>query len=99
MAELQEQFLAYLGVAEGHTMQMLFRFGMAEPVGHSARRRVEDIIPVEREWGWTGVLPTAHLGAFLLRSPPAQWPRRKGDRIAKLRHCAGCKGAVWARCR
>ena len=45
MAELQEQFLAYLGVAEGHTMQMLFRFGTAEPVGHSARRRVEDIIP------------------------------------------------------
>ena len=45
MAELQEQFLAYLGVAEGHTVQMLFRFGMAEPVGHSAWRRVEDIIP------------------------------------------------------
>ncbi len=44
MAELQEQFLADLGVPEGHTVQMLFRLGMAEPVEHSARRRVGDII-------------------------------------------------------
>ena len=45
MAELQEMFLVYLGVPEGHAVQMLFRLGTAEPVEHSARRRVGDIIP------------------------------------------------------
>ena len=45
MAELHEQFLDYLEVPDGHTVQMLFRLGMAEPVEHTARRRLEDIIP------------------------------------------------------
>ena len=45
MFEPQEQFLAYLGVPEDHTVQMLFRLEMAEPVEHSARRRVGVIIP------------------------------------------------------
>jgi len=43
MANLQERFLAYLDVPEGHTVQMLFRLGIAEPVEHSPRRRVDDL--------------------------------------------------------
>lgn len=44
MNELQREFLAYLGIPYGHTVQMLFRLGFAEPVTHSARRYVKDII-------------------------------------------------------
>jgi len=44
MNNLQREFLAYLGVPKGHTVQMLFRMGHAEPVKHSARRYIPDII-------------------------------------------------------
>ena len=39
-----EFILGLLDVAEGHTVQMLFRLGIAEPVSHSARRRLTDIM-------------------------------------------------------
>lgn len=43
MVDLQKRFLAYLDIPEGHTVQMLFRLGIAEPVEHSPRRRVKDL--------------------------------------------------------
>lgn len=43
MVDLQKRFLAYLDIPEGHTVQMLFRFGIAEPVEHSPRRSVRDL--------------------------------------------------------
>jgi hypothetical protein len=43
MQELQKRFLAYLDISEGHTVQMLFRLGIAEPVEHSPRRAVKDL--------------------------------------------------------
>ena len=43
MADLQRRFLAYLEVPKGHTIQMLFRLGMAAPVEHSPRRSVKDL--------------------------------------------------------
>jgi len=43
MVDLQKRFLAYLDIPEGHTVQMLFRFGIAEPVEHSPRRSVKDL--------------------------------------------------------
>ncbi len=46
MSDLQREFLDFLGVPEGHTVQMLFRLGHAEPVTHSARRYVKDMIRV-----------------------------------------------------
>jgi len=47
MSALQGQFLDFLDVPEGHTVQMLFRLGVAEPVSHSARRRLADIMADE----------------------------------------------------
>ena len=44
MGELQREFLKFLAVPEGHTVQMLFRLGHAEHVVHSARRYIPDII-------------------------------------------------------
>jgi len=44
MSVLKRQFLNFLGVPQGHTVQMLFRLGLAEPVTHSARRYLSDII-------------------------------------------------------
>ncbi len=44
MSNLRREFLAYLGVPKGHTVQMLFRLGHAEPVTHSARRYIRDLI-------------------------------------------------------
>jgi len=44
MGDLQREFLKFLGVPEGQTVQMLFRLGHAEPVVHSARRHIPDII-------------------------------------------------------
>jgi hypothetical protein len=43
MQDLQKRFLAYLDIPEGHTVQMLFRLGIAEPVEHSPRRAVKDL--------------------------------------------------------
>lgn len=43
MVDLQKRFLAYLGIPEGHTVQMLFRLGVAESIEHSPRRRVKDL--------------------------------------------------------
>lgn len=43
MAELQKQFLDYLNIPEGHTVQMLFRLGIADPVEHAPRRNVRDL--------------------------------------------------------
>lgn len=43
MADLQKRFLAFAEVPEGHTVQMLFRLGIAESVEHSPRRHVRDI--------------------------------------------------------
>ncbi len=43
MADLQRRFLAYLEIPQGHTIQMLFRLGIAEPVEHSPRRSVKDL--------------------------------------------------------
>lgn len=42
MNALRGRFLAFLDVPEGHTVQMLFRLGVAEPAPHSARRRLPD---------------------------------------------------------
>ena len=44
MAELQREFLRFLEIPEGHTVQMLFRLGHAEPATHSPRRAVGDLI-------------------------------------------------------
>lgn len=44
MSDLQREFLTYLGIPEGHTVQMLFRLGHADPVTHSARRHISDLI-------------------------------------------------------
>ncbi len=41
--DLQKRFLDYLGIPEGHTVQMLFRLGVADPVEHSPRRSVKDL--------------------------------------------------------
>jgi hypothetical protein len=43
MHDLQKRFLAYLDIPDGHTVQMLFRLGIAEPVEHSPRRPVKDL--------------------------------------------------------
>jgi len=43
MQDLQKRFLAYLDIPAGHTVQMLFRLGIAEPVEHSPRRSVKDL--------------------------------------------------------
>ena len=43
MVDLQKRFLSYLDIPEGHTVQMLFRLGIAEPVEHSPRRSVKDL--------------------------------------------------------
>ena len=44
MGQLQNQFLTTLGVPEGQTVQMLFRMGYAEPVLHTLRRNVPQIL-------------------------------------------------------
>ncbi len=44
MSVLKRQFLDFLDVPQGHTVQMLFRLGLAEPVTHSARRYLSDVI-------------------------------------------------------
>ncbi len=41
--DLQKRFLDYLGIPAGHTVQMLFRLGVADPVEHSPRRSVKDL--------------------------------------------------------
>ena len=43
MSDLQREFHEFLNVAKGHTVQMLFRLGHAEPVAHSARRLIDDL--------------------------------------------------------
>ena len=43
VSELQKHFLDYLGVPEGHTVQMLFRLGIADPVEYGPRRSVKDL--------------------------------------------------------
>lgn len=48
MTALQAKFKAYLGVPGSHTVQMFFRLGVAEPVRHTARRAVRDIVLVQR---------------------------------------------------
>jgi hypothetical protein len=49
VAALQQQFKRYLGIPEPQTIQMFFRLGIAEPVQHTARRRVEDLLAA-----WSG---------------------------------------------
>lgn len=44
MNELQQEFLKYLKIPNGKTVQMLFRLGRAKPVTHSLRRSVKDIL-------------------------------------------------------
>lgn len=43
MFDLQKRFLDYLGIPEGHTVRMLLRLGVANPVEHSPRRSVKDL--------------------------------------------------------
>jgi len=43
VSDLQKRFLDYLGTPAGHTVQMLFRLGVADPVEHSPRRSVKDL--------------------------------------------------------
>lgn len=43
MQSLQHKLKDFLGVPNDHTIQMLFRLGIAEDVTHSARRPVEDM--------------------------------------------------------
>ncbi len=44
MGQLQNEFLTTLGVQKGQTVQMLFRMGVAEPVPHTLRRNVPQIL-------------------------------------------------------
>lgn len=44
MGALQRHFKNYLGVEKTHTVQMFFRLGIAAPVRHTARRKVEDLL-------------------------------------------------------
>ncbi len=44
MADMQRAFLAAIGTPPGHTVQMLFRLGYADPVGPSPRRPVDAIV-------------------------------------------------------
>jgi hypothetical protein len=44
MSELQRRLLKFLEVPEGHTAQMLFRLGRAEPTAHAPRREVSALI-------------------------------------------------------
>lgn len=44
MRELQDDFLSFLEIPTGHTVQMLFRLGHAEPVEHTARRKIESLM-------------------------------------------------------
>lgn len=44
VSSLQQQFKQYIGVQETQTVQMFFRLGIAEPVQHTARRRVVDLL-------------------------------------------------------
>lgn len=44
MSDLQRELLTYLGISKGHTVQMLFRLGLADQVTHSARRHLSDLI-------------------------------------------------------
>ncbi|MBL4583067.1 MAG: hypothetical protein JKX83_00480 [Pseudomonadales bacterium] len=46
MLPMQKTFLKHYNIAEGDTVQMLFRLGRAEPVKHSARRAVQSIVQV-----------------------------------------------------
>ena len=41
--DLQRSFLDYLGIPDGHKVQMLFRLGVAKPVEHTPRRSVKDL--------------------------------------------------------
>ena len=43
MAELQQRFLSFLDMPQGHTVQMLFRLGVADRVEPSPRRSVKDL--------------------------------------------------------
>lgn len=43
MAPLQRELHRVLGIPAGHTVQMLFRLGHADPVVHAPRRSVDDI--------------------------------------------------------
>jgi len=43
VSHLQKRFLDYLGIPPGHTVQMLFRLGIAGPVEHGPRRSVKDL--------------------------------------------------------
>mgnify|MGYP003385727510 CR=1 FL=1 len=44
MLPLQKTFKQHYGIAEGETVQMLFRLGRAQPTKHSARRLVSSIV-------------------------------------------------------
>ena len=44
MLPLQRDFLRLAQVPEGHTVQMLFRLGRADPYPHSPRRPVSAIV-------------------------------------------------------
>ena len=43
VSDLQKHFLDFLSIRDGHTVQMLFRLGVADPVEHSPRRSVKDL--------------------------------------------------------
>lgn len=44
MIDLREQLREYIGISGGHTLQMLFRIGYADPVPHTPRRPVDDFV-------------------------------------------------------
>ncbi|MGK0291544.1 MAG: hypothetical protein ACI86H_003012 [bacterium] len=44
MAELQKKLKQYLKIPHNYTVQMLFRLGVAEPVIHTPRRKLNDFI-------------------------------------------------------
>ncbi|HEA64537.1 MAG TPA: twin-arginine translocation pathway signal protein [Candidatus Aminicenantes bacterium] len=44
MASLQKELKQYLRIPDGHTVQMLFRLGYADPVINAPRRQVRDFI-------------------------------------------------------
>ena len=46
MDGLQKEFKKFLNIPDSHTVQMLFRLGIADPVTHSPRRRVRGFLQV-----------------------------------------------------
>lgn len=49
MSDLQQEFKTFLGVPDGHTVQMFFRLGRARPIQHSPRREISSLVREAQE--------------------------------------------------